>query len=198
MYRRILHHKYFNRRIIALLFILSCLIIGTLLATRFTYIYFIRGKNNFDRIIEKAAKRHSVDPCLIKAIIWQESRFEPNARGNDGEIGLMQIMREYAGMDWAEQNAMPLPSELAIFTPEMNIEIGTWYLARALERWKDYKHCIKFALCEYNAGYSRVKKNLTANKNADILDYIDISSTKEYTISVFNMYQKYSEEKKEK
>ena len=62
----------------------------------FLYNYFRKWKeDSFDREILAAAANHNINPALIKAVIWRESKFNPNATGKRGEIGLMQIMRPY-------------------------------------------------------------------------------------------------------
>src|SRR3954463_13873992 len=60
----------------------------------------------YEADIVKAATRYKVDPLLVKAVIWQESRFDKNAKGRAGEIGLMQVM-ELTGEEWAEAERVP-------------------------------------------------------------------------------------------
>ena len=55
-----------------------------------------KRENRFDAQILKAAERYRIPPALIKAVIWQESKFLPYVRGRAGEIGLMQIREEAA------------------------------------------------------------------------------------------------------
>lgn len=55
----------------------------------------------YDKMIEQAGLRNGVDPCLLKAVIWRESRFDRTAIGSKGEVGLMQVMPKYAGLEWA-------------------------------------------------------------------------------------------------
>src|SRR5688500_8589068 len=45
-------------------------------------------ENSHDKLILAAAQKYGVDPTLVKAVVWRESRFNPNARGGAGEIGL--------------------------------------------------------------------------------------------------------------
>src|SRR5262245_60119303 len=55
------------------------------------YLWFITSQSRkFEPQINAAAKRYNVDPFLIKAVIWRETRFHPDRRGRAGEIGLMQ------------------------------------------------------------------------------------------------------------
>ena len=53
----------------------------------------------YDDLIEQASIRHDVDPCLIRAVIKKESRFNAGARGKHKEVGLMQITAAVA-TDW--------------------------------------------------------------------------------------------------
>src|SRR5258706_1536123 len=60
-----------------------------------------RLERSQDGAIRAAAQRYGVDPALVKAIVWRESRFNPSAHGKAEELGLMQI-REDAAREWAE------------------------------------------------------------------------------------------------
>ena len=46
----------------------------------------------YDKLIRAVATENHVDPMLVKAVVWRESRFNPRAHGRAGELGLMQIM----------------------------------------------------------------------------------------------------------
>lgn len=113
--------------------------------------------HRYDSLITEIAQRHQIDPMLVKAVIWRESKFRPNMEGTSGERGLMQV-GESAATEWAraEKIATFVPTDLV--DPKTNIEAGTWYLAQALRRWKDKDDPIPFALAEYNAGRRNVKR----------------------------------------
>jgi soluble lytic murein transglycosylase len=143
----------------------------------------------YDLIIGRAAKRHSLDPLLVKAVIWRESGFNPDARGSAGEAGLMQI-RNCAASDWAGAMDKPIPSESAMFNPAVNIEIGCWYLSRALSSWNKYRYSRVLALCEYNAGRSRVREWLPPRKHQPVR--IKLNSTRFYVKSILNKYAEYA------
>lgn len=162
------------------------------------YDYYTRS-SRYDRIIRNAGLRNNIDPMLIKAVIWRESRFDRKARGLKGEIGLMQIMpgSGYAAADWARVHRCKLPSKGALFDPELNIDIGSWYLSRALKRYSGYRDSIALALCEYNAGARRTADWKPAKKNDPVPDRITIPSTRQYVKDILKRYRYYKRQEKQ-
>lgn len=133
----------------------------------------------YDQLIRNTAARHAVSPHLIKAVVWRESNFRPLAVGKSGEIGLMQITVG-AAEDWAGRHHRSLPPRGLLFNPRLNIEIGTWYLARAFHRWSDYRHTSILALAEYNAGPKQVHQWVPEDKRKNPLEEISFPSTRKY------------------
>lgn len=152
-----------------------------------------RTSSDLDDIIVQAGKRHFIDPLLIKAVIWRESRFRPNAKGAKGEIGLMQIIPKYAVRDWERVHRVDIPSEGILFDPTLNVEIGSWYLGRALRHWRGEGsgRAEELALCEYNAGRSAVKEWPSSSRNGDELSWIKVNSTRSYVRDIMKKYEEY-------
>ncbi|MBQ9338501.1 MAG: transglycosylase SLT domain-containing protein [Lentisphaeria bacterium] len=165
---------------------------------RWLYNYFSRPAR-YDKIIRNAGLRNQIDPALIKAVIWKESRFDRNARGLKGEIGLMQIMPgpKFAAADWARAHRCKLPSTGALYDPALNIDIGSWYLARAVRRYSGYKDAVALGLCEYNAGPQRAADWKPQNPNDPVIDRISIPSTKSYVTDILKRYHYYKEQEKQ-
>lgn len=157
---------------------------------------FFYSEDKYDDMIKKAAARHDVDSMLIKAVIAQESVFNHKCVGGKGEIGLMQLLPGGAVADWAKHHQRKPPVTGALFDPELNIEIGTWYLKTALECWKDYEHGTELALCQYNAGPSRAEKWKPDNLSGEVIDRITIGSTKVYVTRIMKKYQDYKDAQK--
>ena len=150
--------------------------------------------DSHDELIANAAARHGVDPLLVKAVIWQESRFHPHKLGGDGERGLMQVT-EPAAQDWVQALDIETFVPEDLLDPKTNIEVGTWYLAQALRHWSGQEDPLPFALGEYNAGRSRVKRwSGGANISAEELSKaMDIASTRAYVAAVRQRYEYYKE-----
>jgi len=162
------------------------------------YDYEKRSKS-FDHLIAAAAERNGIDRLLVKAVIWQESRFNKDARGTHYELGLMQVVPGSAGavQDWANAHHQKLPCKGVVIQPAMNIEIGSWYLARALNRWRDYKGALPLALCEYNAGITKAREWRPDNVDGEVLPRIKFASTRAYAEAIIGKYNEL-QEKREK
>lgn len=152
--------------------------------------------DRYDDQIRQAANRYGVNPALVKAVIWRESRFQPGMLGAHGERGLMQIT-EGAAQDWAKAEKIETFSPADLLDPKTNIEAGTWYLAKALKHWAEKDDPIPFALAEYNAGRTRVvrwEKNsgLGGDFGADDLHSImDFPATRAYIRSIVDRYNEF-------
>ena len=110
--------------------------------------------SRYDFIIGQAAARYGLDFHLVKALIYEESWFRPEIRGPAGELGLMQITKA-AASDFAVNRGFSEFHDGQLVEPELNVEIGCWYLKRSLERYRDSPQPALFALLRYNAGESR-------------------------------------------
>src|SRR5205809_641378 len=89
------------RRVADLLSLL--LIVGAIGSAAFIYRRWLYREQRYNKLIEEVATRRSVEKFLIKAVMRQESGFDPYAFSKANAIGLMQVT-EAAGRDWAHAN----------------------------------------------------------------------------------------------
>ena len=152
--------------------------------------------HQYDALIRTAATEHQLDPMLVKALVWRESRFDPRKVGKDGERGLMQVGVSAAN-DWARETrgANFRPEEL--FDPKTNLEAGSWYLHRAIQHWQAQADPTPFALAEYNAGATRARRwaggteKTSPVQSGSFQANIDFPGTKHYVESIIARMQFY-------
>ena len=101
-----------------------------------------------DTLINKYAGAYGVDPALVRAVMRNESGFNPGAVSPKGAQGLMQLMPGTAA-----QMGVRDP-----FDPEQNIAGGVGYLRHCLDR---FGHNVPLAVAAYNAGPEAVAKYCT-------------------------------------
>jgi soluble lytic murein transglycosylase-like protein len=107
-------------------------------------------------IVAAASAAHGVEPALINALIWVESKFERRARGPAGAQGLMQLMPKTAGA-----MAKRLGRKRDSYNPDFNIHAGTLLLSRLLDR---FEGDVTLALAGYNRGGGTVSKWIAAGE----------------------------------
>ncbi len=152
--------------------------------------------HQYDALIRSVAAEQQIDPMLIKAVVWRESRFDPQKIGKDGERGLMQV-GEKAANEWAREARPGNFSAEELFDPKTNLEAGSWYLHRGMQHWAAQSDPIPFALAEYNAGASRAHRWAGGNDTTRVLDpnsfqaNIDFPGTKKYVESIIARIQFY-------
>ena len=96
-------------------------------------------------LIDRAARRHALQPALLRAIIAVESAFDPRAVSRAGAQGLMQLAPKTA-LRYGVGDA---------FDPEQNVRGGARYIADLLQR---YSNNLELALAAYNAGEDAIER----------------------------------------
>jgi soluble lytic murein transglycosylase len=143
--------------------------------------------------IRAAARRYGLEPALVKAVVWQESRFHPEARGRAGEIGLMQLM-ENTAQEWADSEKIANFSHEHCFDPATNTLAGTYYLNKVLKRYRTTDNPLPYALADFNAGRANVlrwNQGEAATNSAAFMEAITFPGTRKYVISVMRRFDYY-------
>ncbi len=102
------------------------------------------SKQEIRRAITFYAKRHRLEPALLRAVIKVESDFRPHAVSRKGAVGLMQLTPDTAAMLKVAD----------VYDPIQNIRGGGKQLSHLLRL---YEGDVRLALAAYNAGVHRVK-----------------------------------------
>jgi soluble lytic murein transglycosylase len=121
-----------------------------------------RQQRRLAMAIVREARRNKVDPMLVVAVIRCESSFNNYAVSHVGAMGLMQVMPD-TGNYLADRAGFKLQRHTNLFDSELNVELGTAYLADLIERFGSPER----ALVAYNAGPGLAKKILSKKEKRD-------------------------------
>ena len=106
----------------------------------------------YEQLVRANARNRDLDPALVAAVIYAESRFDPNARSTAGAIGLMQVLPDTAGFI-ARKTGGDDFVVADLRDPEINVRYGTWLLAYLRDY---YGGDLATALAAYHAGPGNV------------------------------------------
>ena len=105
----------------------------------------------YEHIVRGHAENYGLEPELVAAVIYQESKFDASARSAAGAVGLMQLQPETAkGIALRTGGGKFRVEDLD--DPEINVRYGSWYLHHLLDKYEDEL----LALAAYNAGQANV------------------------------------------
>jgi soluble lytic murein transglycosylase len=113
-----------------------------------------RYQLEYDHILRAHGQNYDLDPALLAAVVYAESRFDPNVESEAGAIGLMQLLPETAkGIALRTGGARFVVADLR--DPEINVRYGAWYLDHLRRR---YDGDLRLALAAYHAGPGNVDR----------------------------------------
>jgi soluble lytic murein transglycosylase-like protein len=108
----------------------------------------------YQALIERNARARGVDTALVKAVIAVESAFDPAAISAKGALGLMQVIPD-TGARYGVAADRKRTVLQKLLDPEINVRVGTTYLADLLVLFADD---VDLALAAYNAGEQAVAR----------------------------------------
>ena len=179
-----------NKKLI--IFIIIVLIVFVFLSIFKDKILKMIYPKTYKEIVSIYVEETNVEENLIFALIKAESNFNEEALSNKGAIGLMQLMEETA-KDVANKNGIELDLsniKQDLLKPEININIGTKYIATLLEKYQNKE----VALAAYNAGTGTVdnwiEKGIIKADGSDI-ENIPYKETNNYVRKILRDYKIY-------
>ena len=107
----------------------------------------------YEHVIRGHAENYDLDPALLAAVIYRESKFDADARSSSGAIGLMQLLPDTAKGIAVHTGGKEFVVE-DLYDPEINVRYGSFYLRRLLRKYDDER----LALAAYNAGQANVDR----------------------------------------
>ena len=141
----------------------------------------LRYPLRYEAIVTAHAANYRLDPDLLAAVIYQESKFDASARSSSGAVGLMQLLPETAkGIALRTGGHAFEVSDL--LDPELNVRYGSWYLRHLLDKYGEEEA----ALAAYNAGQANVDRWRAAGKG------IVFSETRHYVQQVERLRRIYA------
>jgi soluble lytic murein transglycosylase len=135
----------------------------------------------YEHIVVGHARNYDLDPALLAAVIYRESKFDPKAESSSGAIGLMQLLPDTArGIALHTGGNAFVVDDL--YDPEINVRYGSFYLRRLLSKYDDER----LALAAYNAGQANVDEWIAEDEG------IAFPETRQYVDDVLELREIYA------
>ena len=140
-------------------------------------LFFVMFPYKYKQEVLACSQKYGLQAELVFSVINVESSFKADAVSSAGAMGLMQILPSTA-VEVAGKLEMVDFTSKQLFEPDINIEIGCFYLKYLLDEFDGDR---TKALCAYNAGLNNVKLWLDDNGNLTNIMYPE---TKHYVDKV--------------
>jgi soluble lytic murein transglycosylase len=138
----------------------------------------------YEGAIREVSAAHDLEPTLVAAVVYTESRFRPEVRSHRGAYGLMQLLpqtatfiRERGGIEGDYRD------------PRVNLRMGAWYLSYLEDRYLGDERLV---LAAYNSGEGQVDAWIS-EKGFDVGEDIPFQETREYVENVLEARQVYED-----
>lgn len=113
----------------------------------------LRYPLRYSEFVRVHAREHNLDPALMAAVIYQESKFNRTARSSSGAIGLMQLTPSTAHGIALRTGGSAFHTE-DLYDADINIRYGAWYLHNLFQKYGSER----LVLAAYNAGQGNVDR----------------------------------------
>lgn len=143
----------------------------------------------YSSIIRQQASEKHLDPALIAAVIYAETKFNPRSSAAGAE-GLMQILPQTAEF-LAHRSGATTFTTADLATPQVNIAYGSYYLRYLLD---EYGGNLALALAAYNGGEANVNRWLAgaqASHESFTISSIPFTETRAYVERVLQAQRDY-------
>jgi soluble lytic murein transglycosylase len=121
----------------------------------------------YEHIVRGHADNYRLDPALVAAVIYQESKFRADARSDSGAVGLMQLLPETAKGIAARTGGSQF--EVAdLYDPEINVRYGSWYLRHLIDKYGTEER----ALAAYNGGQGNLDRGVMYPETRHYVDRV--------------------------
>ena len=113
----------------------------------------IRYPLHYAQFVRVHAREHNLDPALMAAVIYQESKFDKSAKSSSGAIGLMQLTPSTAHGIAIRTGGSAFHTQ-DLYDADINIRYGAWYLHNLFQKYGSER----LVLAAYNAGQGNVDR----------------------------------------
>ncbi len=170
-------------RLVAVFVVIACAAAGGAAVLSAEPDWYLRARYplRYEHIVRGHADNYGLDPALVAAVIYQESKFQADARSQSGAVGLMQLLPETAKGIAARTGGSAFRTD-DLLNPEINVRYGAWYLRHLLRKYRDER----LALAAYNAGQANVDRWLAEGEG------IGFAETRQYVDEVLELRDVYA------
>ena len=121
----------------------------------------------YEHIVRGHADNYRLDPALVAAVIYQESKFRADARSDSGAVGLMQLLPETAKGIAARTGGSQFEVD-DLYDPEINVRYGSWYLRHLIDKYGTEER----ALAAYNGGQGNLDRGVMYPETRHYVDRV--------------------------
>ena len=157
------------RRILAVVILIAAVSVGFVYLREGepTWVDRVRYPLHYEQIVRGHARNYHLDPALVAAVIYQESKFRADAKSSSGAIGLMQLKPETAeGIAIRTGGTRFQTSDL--YDPEINVRYGSWYLRHLIDKYGTEQR----ALAAYNGGQGNLDRGVMYPETRHYVDRV--------------------------